>query len=131
VGAESVQQFVGGRLEAGPAQSLNVLVKAEEPAGPVAGFQQPVGEEEQPVPGTHRVRRQVQVWVHAQRCRERPRDQRFQLVSVVQPHRRRMPADHQLEPAPRVEFGEYRGDEIFLARRSRHGEVDCPGHFLQ
>ena len=29
-----------------------------------------------------------------------------------------MPADHQLEPTARVEFGEYRGDEVFLARRA-------------
>jgi len=38
MGAESVQQLVGGRLKIGPTQGLDVLVKAEEPAGPVAGL---------------------------------------------------------------------------------------------
>ncbi len=36
----------------------------------------------------------------------------FQFVSVVQPQWRGMPAHHQLDPAARVEFGEYRGDEV-------------------
>jgi hypothetical protein len=43
MGAEPVQQFVGSRLEAGLAQGLDVLVKAEEPAGPVAASSSPSG----------------------------------------------------------------------------------------
>jgi hypothetical protein len=44
------EQFVGGRPKMRSAQRLDVLIKTEQPAGPVAGFQQPVGEEEQPSP---------------------------------------------------------------------------------
>jgi hypothetical protein len=51
VGAEPVQQLVGGCLQVGPTQRGGLPVQAEEPAGPVAGFQQPVGVKQQPGPG--------------------------------------------------------------------------------
>ncbi len=76
--------------------------------------------------------RRCRVWARSRSSsRECRRGQCFQLVGVLAPKRRGMPADHELKPAARVEFGEYCGDEVFLARRPRHGEVDRPGHFRQ
>jgi hypothetical protein len=46
VRAEPVKQLVGGVLQAGLTQRLDLLVQPEEPAVPVTGLQQPVGEED-------------------------------------------------------------------------------------
>jgi len=81
--AEPIQQLVGGRLQVGQPERLDLLVQPEELASAVPGLQQPVGEEDQPVAGAHRERGQVQVRVQAQRACERRRIQRPQLTSVV------------------------------------------------
>jgi hypothetical protein len=42
-----------------------------------------------------------------------------------------MPADHQLDPSCRVEFGEHRGHKVLVAHRPGHGQVHRPRDLRQ
>jgi hypothetical protein len=98
--AQPVQQLVGGRQQVGPAQRVGLLVDAEEPARPVAGLQQPVGEEQQPVAGADRERRRAQVRMQAQGGCESRGSQLCQFPAGAQPQRRGRPATRRAGRSP-------------------------------
>jgi DNA-binding MarR family transcriptional regulator len=127
MGAEPAEQVVGGCLQVGTAQRGGLLIQAEEPAGPVAGLEQPVGVEQQPVAVVHGEGGGVQVGMQAERRGERGRGERLELPVGGQPQRRGVPAVDQLDPACGVELGEDGGDEVLFARGPGHGQVDGSG----